>query len=79
MPGRPGAGAMLPPEIQARVDRVIQSEILGMIMRPPPMALLGIVGNDVLLRGPNGMSGLVREGGELGDARSSASGRIACS
>jgi hypothetical protein len=48
------------------MDRIIQSELLGMVMRPPPMALLGIVGSDVLLRAPNGMSGLVREGGELG-------------
>ena len=30
------------------------------------MALIGIVGQDVLLRAPNGQSGLVREGGELG-------------
>ena len=56
----------MPPEIQARVDRVIQSELLGPIMRPPPMALLGIAGKDVFLRAPNGQSGLVREGGELG-------------
>lgn len=72
-PGRPGRGGTpggpgpaLPPEAQARVDRIVQSELLGMIMRPPPMALLGIVGDDVLLRAPNGMSGLVRAGGELG-------------
>jgi hypothetical protein len=45
---------------------VIQSEVLGPIMRPPPMALLGIAGQDVLLRAPNGQSGLVREGDELG-------------
>lgn len=66
-PGGPGGpGASVPPEVQARMDRIIQSELLGMVMRPPPMALLGIVGSDVLLRAPNGMSGLVREGGELG-------------
>lgn len=73
-PGRPGPGGggpgapgvPVPPEVQARMDRIIQSELLGMVMRPPPMALLGIVGSDVLLRAPNGMSGLVREGGELG-------------
>lgn len=68
-PGGPGGPSTLPPEVQARVDRVIQSELLGMIMRPPPMALLGIVGNDVLLRAPNGMSGLVREGAELGGVK----------
>lgn len=69
-PGRPGRGGppgpALPPEIQARLDRVIQSELLGPVMRPPPMALLGIAGQDVLFRGPNGQTGLVREGGELG-------------
>lgn len=64
--GPGGPGPALPPEIQARVDRVIQSELLGPIMRPPPMALLGIAGKDVFLRAPNGQSGLVREGGELG-------------
>ena len=64
--GPGGPGPALSPEVQARVDRVIQSEILGPIMRPPPMALLGIAGKDVLLRAPNGQSGLVREGGELG-------------
>lgn len=69
-PGRPGHGGppgpALPPETQARLDRVIQSELLGPVMRPPPMALLGIAGQDVLFRGPNGQTGLVREGGELG-------------
>lgn len=67
--GPGGGGPSLDPEVQARVDRVIQSELLGMVVRPPPMALLGIVGQDVLLRAPNGMSGLVREGGELGGVR----------
>jgi hypothetical protein len=69
-PGRPGRGGppgpSLPPEIQARLDRVIQSELLGPIMRPPPMALLGIAGQDALFRAPSGQTGLVREGGELG-------------
>lgn len=69
-PGGPGRGGppgpALPPETQARLDRVIQSELLGPVMRPPPMALLGIAGQDVLFRGPNGQTGLVREGGELG-------------
>ena len=61
-PGRPS----LPPAIQARVDRVYQSEILGPVMRPLPMALLGIAGKDALLRAPNGQTGLLREGEELG-------------
>lgn len=68
---RPGMGPMgggggLDPAAQARVDRLVQSELLGPVMRPPPMALLGIAGKDVFLRAPNGQSGLVQEGGELG-------------
>lgn len=54
------------PETQARIDRVVQSEILGPVARPLPMALLGIAGKDAFLRAPNGQTGLVREGGELG-------------
>lgn len=64
--GPGGPGRALPPEVQARLDKVVQSELLGMVMRPPPMALLGIVGDDVLLRAPNGQTGLLRVGGELG-------------
>ena len=60
-----GAGSSLPPEIEARLDKTVQSELLGPVVRPPPMALLGIAGPDVFFRGPNGQSGLVREGGEL--------------
>ncbi len=59
----------LPPPIQARVDKIIQSEILGQIMRPMPMALLGIAGRDVFLRAPNGQTGLVKEGDELGGVK----------
>jgi hypothetical protein len=70
-PGRPprGAGPTLPPDIEARIDKTVQSELLGPVMRPPPMALLGIAGQDVFFRAPNGQSGLVREGGELGGVR----------
>lgn len=56
----------LPPDVQARVDKIVQSEILGAIVRPLPMALLGIAGKDAFLRGPDGQTGLVREGEELG-------------
>lgn len=66
MPGGRGGGPPLPPLIQSRVDRVVQSEILGPVMRPLPMALLGIAGQDALIRAPNGQTGLVREGEELG-------------
>ena len=55
----------LPPVISARIDRVTQSEILGSIIRPLPMALLGIAGQDAFLRAPNGQTGLLKEGEEL--------------
>ncbi len=38
-------------------------------MRPMPMALLGIAGRDVFLRAPNGQTGLVKEGDELGGVK----------
>lgn len=59
----------LPPDTQKRVDYVVQSQLLGPVMRPPPMALLGIAGPDVLFRGPQGQSGLLRVGEELGGVR----------
>ena len=65
--GKPGPE--LPREIQARIDRVIESEILAPVMRPLPMALLGIVGKDVFLRAPNGQTGLIKEGEELGGVK----------
>ncbi len=66
---RPEMGKMapdLPPAIQARVERITQSEILGAVIRPLPMALLGIAANDAVLRAPNGQTGLLKEGEELG-------------
>jgi len=65
-PGMPKPGKPLPPEVQARIDRVIESEILAPVMRPMPMALLGIAGKDAFLRAPNGQTGLIKEGEELG-------------
>ena len=61
--GKPASD--LPPAIQARVDRIVQSEILGQVVRPLPMALLGIAGQDVFVRAPNGQTGLLRPGEEL--------------
>lgn len=61
--------AELPPAILARLDRVIDSEILGPVMRPVPMGLLGIAGNVAFLRAPNGQTGLVKEGDELGGVK----------
>ncbi len=55
----------LAPPILARVDRITDSEILGPIIRPLPMGLLGIAGNVAFLRAPNGQTGLVKEGDEL--------------
>lgn len=70
-PGQPvaGPGPAIPPLVQARVERIVQSEILGAIMRPQPMALIGIAGRDVFLRAPNGQTGMVREGEELGGVK----------
>lgn len=62
---RPGAETNLPPAIQARVDKITQSEILGPVVRPLPMALLGIGGRDAFVRTPDGQTGLMREGDEL--------------
>ena len=64
--GMPGKKVDLPPAVQARVDRIVQSEILGPVMRPMPMALLGIAGDDAFLRAPDGQTGMVKEGADLG-------------
>jgi hypothetical protein len=63
------ASKTIPTEIAAGIERVRQSEVLGQIVRPLPMAVLGIAGPDVFLRGPNGQTGLVREGEELGGVK----------
>ena len=67
-PRRPTArkAPELPPPIQTRVDRITQSEIFAAVVRPLPMALLGIAGKDAFLRSPNGQTGLLKEGEELG-------------
>jgi hypothetical protein len=66
--GRPG-GMKPPPDLApavlARVDKITDSEILGQVIRPLPMALLGIAGNVAFLRAPSGQTGLVKEGDEL--------------
>ncbi len=61
-----GRKADLPPAVQARVDRIVESEILGPFIRPMPMALLGIAGDDAFLRAPDGQTGMVKEGADLG-------------
>jgi hypothetical protein len=69
--GGPGMkpGPELPPDRQARLDRIIDSEILAPVMRPLPMALLGIAGPHVFFRAPNGQTGLIKEGEELGGVK----------
>jgi hypothetical protein len=70
-PGGPGGAkaAKLSPEIQARVDRVVESEIFAPINHPMPMALLGIAGKVAFLRAPNGQTGMVKEGDALGEIK----------
>ena len=59
----------LSPEVAAQIDKIKDSQILGQIMRPPPMAVIGIAGKDVIFRAPNGQTGLLREGEELGGVK----------
>jgi hypothetical protein len=56
----------VPPEIKDRVERVTQSEILGQVMHPLPMGLLGIAGDTAFLRSPDGQTGNVKEGEKVG-------------
>ncbi len=65
-PGMPGKGPPLPPAVQGRLDRIIESELLAPVMHPQPVALLGIVGVDALMQAPNGQSGMIKEGEEMG-------------
>jgi hypothetical protein len=67
--GRPSPAADLPAPVKARVDRIVESEILGQVMRRMPMALLGIAGREVFLRAPNGQTGMIHEGEELGGVK----------
>lgn len=64
-----GKAPKLAPEIQARVNRITESEILGPVIHPMPMALLGIAGNVAFLRSPSGQTGLVKEGEDLGEIK----------
>ena len=67
--GRGGRGPKkieLPPEVQARVDKIINSEIFGPIIRPMPMALLGIAEQEAFIRATNGQTGPVKVGGDIG-------------
>jgi hypothetical protein len=68
-PGGPGPSSNLPADVQALIDKIKVSQLLGPDIKPPPMALLGIAGKDVFLRGPSGQTGIIREGEELGGAK----------
>jgi len=69
MPGMPGSAPKLSPEIQARVDQIVNSEIFAPIMHPMPMGLLGIAGETAFLRTASGQTGLVKTGDSLGDLK----------
>ena len=63
------ASLVVPSSVQGRVDRITQSEILAPVMRPLPMALLGIGGKDAIIRTPMGQTSLLREGEEAGGVK----------
>jgi hypothetical protein len=62
----PAPAPKLAADVEEKVDRIYQSELLGPVIRPMPMELLGIGGKDAFIRTPNGQTGLLREGEELG-------------
>ena len=69
MPGGPRGGMKkmeLPPDVQTRVDRIINSELLGPVIHPMPMALIGISDDEAYLRATNGQTGPVKIGKEMG-------------
>jgi hypothetical protein len=66
-PGKRGGD--LSPAMQTRISRIVDSEILGPVMRPLPMGLLGIAGEFAFLRSANGQTGLVKEGDSLDDLK----------
>jgi len=69
-PGGPGQPAPdLPPLVQARIGKIVDSELLGPVMHPQPMALLGIAGDVAFLRTDSGETGLVKVGDALGDLK----------
>ncbi|MBL9171595.1 MAG: hypothetical protein JNN07_27945 [Verrucomicrobiales bacterium] len=68
--GRPpaakaGPGEPLPESIRLQVEKITQSEILGPVIRPQPVALMGIAGRDAFIRTANGRTGLLRTGETL--------------
>ena len=66
-PGKRGAD--LSPAMQTRISKIVDSEILGPVMHPMPMALLGIAGELAFLRSASGQTGLVKPGDSLGELK----------
>jgi hypothetical protein len=68
--GPPGKhGPDLPPAVQARISKITDSEILGPVMHPLPMALLGIAGDVAFLRSDSGQTGMEKVGDTLDDIK----------
>ena len=63
------SATVLPPAMQARISRIVDSEILGPVMHPLPMALMGIAGEFAFLRSASGQTGLVKVGDTLDDLK----------
>lgn len=59
----------LPPEVRARIDKIVESELLAPVIHPQPMALLGIAGDVAFLRTGDGQTGMVKVGDSLGDLK----------
>jgi hypothetical protein len=59
--------APLPLAVEARVERIAASELLGPVPRPMsnPAALIGIAGQDAMIRASDGQVGLLRRGEEF--------------
>ncbi len=70
-PGGPGGPNKMemPKDVQARVDTIVNSEILGQVMHPMPMMLNGIADNEASIQATNGQSGWVKIGGEMGGVK----------
>jgi hypothetical protein len=59
------------PAVEARIQAIARSEIFGALptRHAMPMTLLGIAGNDVLLRLPTGQTKLLRRGEQVGGVK----------
>jgi hypothetical protein len=59
----------LPAATKAIIDRITESEILAPIIRPQPMALLGIAGDVAFLRAASGQTGIIKTNETLGELK----------